>query len=183
MDGVRRDGRGRPVTVFAPGERVPVDETRRRATGLRGTRLFFEYEGIPQPWPDGVRPRRQADRDADEVLAVADAYDASRAVGFSRGARAIVGLLAEQPDRFERIALVLPPGGNAVGRYTALLRSPAHVPAEILVVGQRGDRGHPAAVAREWAERLGAHLEVFDSGDLYARPAYRELLAAFLGAR
>jgi len=31
-------------------------------------------------------------------------------------------------------------------------------------VAQRGDPAHAVRVAREWAERFGARLEVFESG-------------------
>ena len=36
--------------------------------------------------------------------------------------------------------------------------------ARALVVAQRGDPAHAVRVAREWAERFGARLEVFESG-------------------
>jgi pimeloyl-ACP methyl ester carboxylesterase len=193
--GVRR-GRGRPVTVFASGQGAEIADTEALAAGVRGTRLFFEYDRVA-PWaatdlaPPPRRPRREADRDADELLAVADHYGASRAVGISRGARAVIGALAEEPDRFERVALVLPPGGNAAGRYAPWLAArladpipPRPVEAELLVIGQRGDRVHPATLAEQWAQLLAARLEVFPTGGIFVRHAewYHALLAEFMNA-
>jgi non-heme chloroperoxidase len=212
--GTQRTGRGLPVTVFAPGGRGTIAEAQPWDVGFPGTRVFYENERIA-PWdvPGSAspkRPRGAADRDADELLAVADKYEATRAVGMSRGARAIVGLLAGQPDRFERLALVLPPGGFAPGRYARWLASslpsghssnaddryakwmaslsvsestPAGRSAEILVVAQRGDQGHPVRVAEEWAGRLGdARLEVFPSGGLLTehRERFRSLIIGFM---
>jgi hypothetical protein len=192
--GVRR-GRGRPITVFASGQGAEIADTEALAAGVRGTQAFFEYDSVA-PWaasdvaPSPRRPRREADRDADEVLAVADHYGASRAVGISRGARAIIGALAEEPDRFDRVALVLPPGGHAVGRYAPWLAAraagppPPPVRADLLVIGQRGDRVHPAALAEQWAQLLPARLEVFPSGGIFVRHAerYHALLADFMNA-
>jgi len=45
---------------------------------------------------------------AGDLRAVADAYGATRAVGTSLGAGAITRVVAEEPDRFERLVLLLP---------------------------------------------------------------------------
>ncbi len=92
----------------------------------------------------------------------------AQAIGFSRGARGIVGERAEEPALFDRVALVIPPGGSAAGEYSNWLSSlisagRGGMAAEILVVGHRGDQGHPARVAQAWAEQLGAHLEILPS--------------------
>jgi hypothetical protein len=79
------------------------------AHDVRGRRLSFHYEESGQL--DRVQPlRRQADRDAQESRLVADSGRATRALGISRGARAIAGLLARDTGRFERVVLVVPPG-------------------------------------------------------------------------
>lgn len=211
MAGTQQVGGGLPVTVFAPGGRGTIAEAEPWDVGLAGTRVFYENERIA-PWDvpgssSPKRPRGAADRDADELLAVADAFEATRAVGMSRGARAIVGVMAGQPDRFERIVLVLPPGGFAPGRYARWLASlsggqsttdryakwlaslaagepgPMGSSAEILVVAQRGDQGHPVRVGEEWAGRLGdARLEVFPSGGLLTEheERFRSLVTGFL---
>lgn len=91
---VLRAGRGRPVTLFVPGEgRGPspsapmIAAVRWFAQDVRGTRLSFYYEESGHF--DRVPPlRRQAERDAEEARVVADAGGATRALGISRGARA-----------------------------------------------------------------------------------------------
>jgi pimeloyl-ACP methyl ester carboxylesterase len=94
---------------------------------------------------------------------VAGEQQATRAVGISRGARAVLGGLAEQPDRFDRVVLLLPPAGSPAGRYTAWLAgldAGTAPTADILILAQRGDQIHPLRVAQEWAELLGGRLEV-----------------------
>ena len=129
---------------------------------------------------------RQAERDAAEARAVTNDHQATQAIGFSRGARAIVGALAEGPALFERVALVAPPGGSAAGKYSTWLGSltstgRGDLTAEFLVVGNRGDQGHPARVAQVWAEQLGAHLEILPSRAIYTDlKRMMSLLAEFL---
>ena len=160
-----RVGRGRPVTVFAPGGQGDNLAGRMRyAEGVRGTKIGFVYEQSGHF--DAVRHiRRKAERDAAEVRAVADEHGATRAIGFSRGARAIVGALAEDPGRFERIVLAIPPGGTAAGKYSAWLESlPSagrdELTSEVLVIGDQLDSGHPLQVAETWAEQLAARFEL-----------------------
>jgi hypothetical protein len=53
--------------------------------------------------------------------------------------------------------------------------------AEVLVVGHRGDQGHPARVAQAWAEQLDAHLELLTSRAVYTdAERVTNLLADFL---
>jgi hypothetical protein len=133
---------------------------------LGGTVVGFPYGGVA-PWESGRPPRREAERDAAEVRAVAAEFGASRAIGSSRGAQALVGALADGYAGFERIALAIPPGGSSAGRYREWLAdAKASVPAtsaDILVLAYRGDTGHPLARAEEWSGRLGARLAVFPS--------------------
>ena len=134
------------------------------AKGVEGTTIGFVY-GQSGQFAEVQHIRRQADRDAAEVRAVAHAHRATRAVGFSRGARAIVGALAEDAGLFERIVLAIPPGGTAAGKYSAWLESlpsagRGELTSEILVIGDQLDRGHPAQVAETWAEQLGARFEL-----------------------
>lgn len=107
---------GEPVTVFASGGSGSgnLDGIRSWAAGVRGTRVFFPYGGV-EPWAPGRAPRREADRDAAEARAVADQSGATRAVGMSRGARAVLGVLADDRARFDRVLVVIPPGGTAAG--------------------------------------------------------------------
>jgi hypothetical protein len=82
--------------------------------------------------------------------------------------------------------LVIPPGGRAAGKYSTWLTSLTStgrygLTAEILVVGQRGDQGHPARVAEVWSEQLGAHLEILPPRTIQAGSGrLASLLAEFL---
>jgi pimeloyl-ACP methyl ester carboxylesterase len=136
------------------------------ADRVAGTKIGFTYEQSGH-FDAFTRIRRQAERDAAEVRAVADEHGITRAIGFSRGARAIVGALADGPDLFERVALVIPPGGTAAGKYSTWLDSRPTLAAEVLVLGTRGDQDHPARVATAWAEQLGARVEILGSRAVY----------------
>ena len=110
-------GRGAPVTVFAHGLAGAIDETRPFGSGVRGTRAFLHFRGhgassAPEtPWT--------YDALAAELLAVADHVGATRALGVSLGAGALLHLAAQRPERFERLVLVLP----------AAIDQPRHDPA------------------------------------------------------
>lgn len=164
------DGAGTPTTVCAAGGigAGNFDWMREWASGFGGTRVCFEY-GTVEPWLPDRPPRRGAERDAAEVRAVADKSGATRAVGVSRGTFAVAGVLAEDPGRFDRVVLVIPAAGTAAGRYREwLMELPpdartAVTGADILILAMRGDTGHPVKVAEDWASRLGAQLEVFQS--------------------
>lgn len=93
---VLRTGSGAPVTVFAHGLAASIAETRPFGSGLPGTRAFFGFHGLTYSAL------------ADELRSVADDTHATRAVGVSLGAGAVLRLAADQPDRFERLVLVLP---------------------------------------------------------------------------
>lgn len=184
--GVVRRGRGKPLTLFAPGGHgEDLDIRMQYADGVPGSKIGFAYEDSGPFAAFGSIPR-QAERDAAEVRAVAHHYQVTQAIGFSRGARAIVGALAEGPNLFERIVLVIPPGGNAAGKYSTWLDSltstgRGSLTADILVVGHRGDQGHPARVAEAWAEQLGAHFEILPSRAIYTdHERVISLLAEFL---
>ena len=81
---------------------------------------------------------------------------------------------------------MIPPGGHAAGKYATWLESlpsvgSSDLPAEVLVVGHRGDQGHPARVAQAWAEQLDAHLELLASRAVYTdSERVTSLLADFL---
>jgi hypothetical protein len=177
------------VTIFAPGEGRAVEVTEQWVKALRigGTRVYFEYEQSGHfEFTHGIR--RQADRDAFEVCALAEQTSATRALGFSRGARALVGALMMCRGRFERVVLVWPPAGRAVGDYVSWVGNDAVVPksvtdprADVLVVVQEGDRWHPVRLAEQWASALGAELEVLAPGGLF-QPGFAEVVSEFLNA-
>jgi pimeloyl-ACP methyl ester carboxylesterase len=99
-------GSGEPVTVFAHGLSGSIDETRPLASGVGGTRVFLHFRGHGETTaPDGAWSYADL---AAELLAVADHVGATRVLGASMGAGAILSILAENPDRFERVVLFLP---------------------------------------------------------------------------
>lgn len=113
-------GSGEPATVFAHGLAGAIDETRPFGSGVHGTRAFLHFRGhgastAPQtPWTyDAV---------ARELLAVADHVHATRGLGVSLGAGALLRLAAEQPERFERMVFVLPATIDRPRRDAAVAR-------------------------------------------------------------
>src|SRR5207253_4357397 len=58
---------------------------------------------------------------ARDVRAVADAYSSTVAVGTSLGAGAIAHLVADDPDRFERLVFLLPAGLDVPFQHKARL--------------------------------------------------------------
>lgn len=99
-------GSGRPVTVFAHGLAGSVAETRPLGSGVHGTRVFLHFRG------HGASRARHDEWSyaalARELRAVADHVGASRALGVSLGAGALTHLVAEAPDRFDRLVFFLP---------------------------------------------------------------------------
>jgi pimeloyl-ACP methyl ester carboxylesterase len=223
-------GSGLPVTVFAHGLGGSSVETRPLAVRTPGTRVLLTVRchGASAPIEGGWT----YDDLADDLREVADAFDATRAVGLSLGAGALLRVLSRTPDRFERLAFVLPAtvdqtrddratarllrlgdalvagdeehvrrmlleevpiqvrdrGGVRIlvdrraklmlgstppypRRPEAPLPDPAslaHVTAPALVVGQRDDPLHPAAVASQLAAVLpNAALLLLDPGGVF----------------
>ena len=115
---VLRVGAGRPVTVFAHGLGETRATSRPLGSGLPGTRVHFDFRGhgdalvpLGAGGPDGAAgtvPEWGYPALAADLRAVADATGASRAVGTSMGAAALLHLLAATPDRFERLVFFLP---------------------------------------------------------------------------
>lgn len=99
-------GDGGPVTVFAHGLGGSSAETRPLASRVPGTRVLLDFRGhgasvaLAGGW--------DYDLLAHDLLSVADAFDATRAVGLSVGAGALLRVLAREPARFERLAMVMP---------------------------------------------------------------------------
>ena len=99
-------GAGDPVTVFAHGLGNDIAETRPLGSGVVGRRVFFQFRGHGR---SGAPSGRWTYADlARDLLTVADATGASRAVGASLGAGAMCRLLADDPARFDRVVAFLP---------------------------------------------------------------------------
>lgn len=102
----RTYGTGNPVTVFAHGLSSSIEETRPLARGVEGTRAFVHFRGHGQTTvPPGPWTYAHLGRD---LRAVADHVGARRALGASLGAGALLALLADAPERFEKVVLFLP---------------------------------------------------------------------------
>lgn len=102
--GVVVAGSGDPVTIAAHGLGASVAETRPLLSGVAGRRVFYAARGhggdVPEPFTY---------RDlGDDLLALADSCGASRALGVSMGAGALLSLLSHQPTRFEKVVIFLP---------------------------------------------------------------------------
>lgn len=97
-------GSGQPVTLAAHGLGGSIAETRPLLSGVAGTRVFFAARGH-----DGSVPHPFSYRDlGDDLLAVADSRGATRALGVSMGAGALLSVLSQHPSRFEKVVLFLP---------------------------------------------------------------------------
>lgn len=244
------------MTVFAHGVGASIAETRLLGVGVAGAQALLHFRGHGASRalaPQDVRSWGY-DALAGDLRAVADAAGATRALGVSMGAAALLRLLAGPhgtPDRFERLVFFLPavldaprddvgferlaqladlieaggvaalaahllgelpvaaqatPAAGAWTRQRAgelmtsgvphLLRALppqtpipvgqavpalADVTAPALVIGQEGDRVHPAGVARALAGALpDGRLEVFDEQGAVWEPASRARLRGLL---
>jgi pimeloyl-ACP methyl ester carboxylesterase len=118
-------GVGDPVTLFAHGLADGIATTRPLGSALAGRKVYFQFRGHgrsdapPEPWTYADLAR--------DLRAVADLSGATRAVGVSLGAGALCRVLADSPERFDRVVFLLPavldePRPNpARARLTALL--------------------------------------------------------------
>lgn len=146
-------GSGNPVTVFAHGLAGAIDETRPFASGVRGTRVFLHFRGHGASSAPDTPWTYQAV--ATELLAVADHVGATRALGVSLGAGALMRLVAAQPERFDRLVLVLPatidrpPRDDSAGRRQQMA---AHVEAQDVEAVAALLRGEQPTDARDRPE-------------------------------
>jgi len=115
------------TTVFAHGLGQGIAETRPLGSGVLGRRVFFHFRGHGR---SGAPPGPWSHLDlARDLRAVADLTGATRALGVSLGAGALVRLLADNPTRFERVVFFLPaalasPREPAISeRFDALLEA------------------------------------------------------------
>jgi pimeloyl-ACP methyl ester carboxylesterase len=96
-------GSGSPVTLVAHGLGATPGEARIPASGLPGTRVVVTLpsHGDAPDAPPGYW-------DYGRIAADLATVSADQAVGVSLGAGALVRLLSLEPDRFQRVALLLP---------------------------------------------------------------------------
>lgn len=101
-------GSGAPVTVFAHGVTSSTAELEPLAARAPGTRVLFDFRGHgrSESPPEGAGYNHQAMRR--DLQFVADRYDATQALGISMGAGALMSILSDDPDRFERLVFFIP---------------------------------------------------------------------------
>jgi pimeloyl-ACP methyl ester carboxylesterase len=158
-------GVGDPVTVFAHGLAGDITSTRPFGSAVAGRRVFFHFRGHgrsdspPGPWSF-------ADLAAD-LRAVADRAGATRALGVSMGAGALCRLLADTPDRFERVVLYLPAPLDGVRSPVAATRL-----QRLLAAVQSGEA---AAVAEAVEAELPPSVRNTPAGWSYLRQRVEQL--------
>lgn len=100
-------GSGAPVTLVAPGLGATPGEARIPASGLSGTRVVATFPSHGDA-PDAPADYWTYPTISADLELVADEVGATRAVGVSMGAGGLTALLTRRPDRFDRVALLLP---------------------------------------------------------------------------
>lgn len=129
-------GDGGPVTVFAHGLGGSSGETRPLALKAPGTRVLLNFRGhgdsaaLVDGW--------DYDLLAEDLLAVADHVGADACVGLSLGCGALLRILRDRPDRFDRLAMVMPAALDAARTDGATVR--------LQQLGAAIDRGDVEAV-------------------------------------
>ncbi len=152
-------GSGEPVTVFAHGFAGDIAGTRPLGSGVTGRRVFFQFRGHgrsgapPGPWTFGDL--------ADDLRTVADRAGATRALGVSMGAGALSRLIADTPDRFERVVFYLPAPLDGVRPEAAVSRV-----ERLLTAVEAGDE---AAIAAAIEPELPAEVRGTSAARGYLR--------------
>jgi len=111
FDGVRLSvhvlGAGEPVTVMGHGLTSTYRDFEIFAPFLPGTKVMFDFRGHGDsecPPPGSYT----TEHFAQDLASVAKEYEATCAAGVSLGVAAIMRILATDPDRFDRLVLLLP---------------------------------------------------------------------------
>lgn len=105
---VEVDGEGDPVAVLAHGLTSSCSELAMLTPFVPGTKVRFCFRGHGHS-SSPEAGYRFADF-ARDLRAVADAYDARTAIGTSLGAGAIGAIVQDEPERFDKLVLLLPAG-------------------------------------------------------------------------
>ncbi len=163
-------GHGGPVTVFVHGLGGSIADTRPFGSGVAGTRVFLHLRGhgaTPLPPGPGADPDPgDIDDLAAEVEAVLEATGATRALGVSLGALAVLRLLVRRPDALQRAVLVLPP---------AEVPEPA-VPVRLARMAAAVESGDVGEVARLLREHQPPAVRALPAVGIWARRRAAELV-------
>ncbi|CCH35352.1 hypothetical protein BN6_81350 [Saccharothrix espanaensis DSM 44229] len=103
----RSFGSGTPVTLVGHGLGATPGEARLPTSGLPGTKVVVTLPSHGDA-PDAPAGYWNYRRIAADLRLVAREVGATRAIGVSLTAGALMALLADDPDAFERVALLLP---------------------------------------------------------------------------
>jgi pimeloyl-ACP methyl ester carboxylesterase len=166
------DGDGEPVTVLAHGLTNNRNELAAFTPIVPGTKVRFDFRGHGRSSSPATGYRfGDFARDVD---AVANAFGATVAIGTSLGAGAIGNLVCRVPDRFERMAWLLPAGldrpFSLAGRYHALAGDlEGAAPGEALEVVLNDPRRAAEYLETPWRLDLDRVLWQHDDPDGLAR--------------
>jgi pimeloyl-ACP methyl ester carboxylesterase len=158
---VEVDGDGDPVTVLAHGLTNSCRELAMLTGFVPGTKVRFCFRGHGHS-SSPQSGYRFADF-ARDVRAVADAYEATIAVGTSLGAGAIAHQVADDPDRFAKLVFLLPAGLDRPFQYKEqLLETAAMIDGRAPEEAMEAILSDPERVARytaaPWMRDLDAQM-------------------------
>jgi 3-oxoadipate enol-lactonase len=148
---VEVDGEGIPVTVLAHGLTNSCRELATLTPFVPGTKVRFCFRGHGHS-SSPETGYRFADF-ARDLRAVADAYGATVGMGTSLGAGAVCNLVARDPDRFEKLVLLLPAGLDLPFQYKDRMLRTA-----MLVEGKPREEAIEAILSDP--ERVAGYLEM-----------------------
>lgn len=103
----RSFGSGAPVTLVGHGLGATPGESRLPTSGLPGTKVVVTLPSHGDA-PDAPAGYWNYSRIAADLREAARETGATQAIGVSLTAGALLALLADEPDAFERVALLLP---------------------------------------------------------------------------
>jgi pimeloyl-ACP methyl ester carboxylesterase len=168
-------GQGSPVTAFVHGLTGSIAQTRPFGSGVIGSRVFIHlrgHGGTLLPADAGGYPELASD-----VAAVIAAVGASRALGVSLGAGALLTMLAGAHTTVQRLVLCLPPAAPGAADRPDAVRAGFAAMADALEAADveslaRGLLAHQPAQVRHrpavriWARRRAGELIDDRSGGL-----------------
>lgn len=158
-------GSGTPVTVFLHGLGGSIPDTRPFGSGVAGTRVFAHLRGHGGSTDPGT-PWSYAGL-AEQVEALAANVGATRALGVSMGAGALLAQLVRRPERYRRVVLVLPAAldrprpAAALARFAELagaVRAADLDRLTRLLLAEQPAAVRDRAEVRAWARRRAARL-------------------------